>query len=388
MEKHRETAIEAAIRERTDFSPLVRGGSSSCIHTLDRSGNGRIRVVPTGFGRFMGLLFFIIAAASSLPAILARQGILLVMPLIFSLFGIVFAVWIFRKRAVFDLTRGCFVRGKTTIPFARIVALQVVKEICRTKNSSFPSWELNLVLDDASRINVFDHGNRKRFDADLAILAEALGKPVWEKKSPSPPAEPGPIVLGLIGVALATGASLIFMLTTGFPLMQAAESRHWIAVPATVTESQLVTTRGSKGRRLYRIEITARYEWQGKEYECDRYDFFRSEMSSNFGSGEMRRIVKEHPVGRKCECLVDPENPAVAVMSREVPIWSVVLAALATLLFEALGIGLLVAAIRKKRKPAATGKNRRGSPAASMPHLRDDGSVETGTTEKDEDARS
>lgn len=382
MEQHRETAIEAEVRQRTDFSPLVRGGSAFCIHTIDRSQSGRIRIVPTGFGRVMGLLFFFIAAAACLPAILARDAMLLVIPLIFSLFGVVFAVWIFRKRALFDLTHGHFVRGKTSIPFARIVALQVVKEICRTKNSSFASWELNLVLDDASRINVFDHGDRKRFDADLAILAEALGKPVWEKKSPSPPAEPGPIVLGLIGVAFLALPALFFMMTTGMPLIRRAESRHWIAVPATVTESQLVTSRGSKGRRLYRIEITARYEWQGKEYDCDRYDFFRSEMSSSTGAGEMRRIVKEHPVGSKCECLVDPGNPAEAVMSREVPIGSVVLAALFTLVFEALGIGLLVAAIRKKRKPAAPRKKRRAGSAA-MPRLRADGSADTGSGEQE-----
>lgn len=176
-----ETALEADVRQRTDFSPLVRVGCSFCSHTLDRSEPGRIRVVVTGRGRFLGLLFFIVAAAALLPAILTRQAGLLVMPLFFSVFGIVLAVWVFKKRAVFDLIGGRFVRGKTVIPFARIVALQVVKEDCHTKHTTFSSWELNLVLDDASRINVFDHGDRRRFDADLAILAGALEKPIWDR---------------------------------------------------------------------------------------------------------------------------------------------------------------------------------------------------------------
>ena len=382
MERHRATAVEAEIRQRTDFSPLVRGGNAFCTHTLDRSENGRIRVVPTGFGRVMGLLFFFIAAAACLPAILARQFALLVMPLLFSAVGVFMAVRIFGKRAVFDLTRGRFERGKTSIPFARIVALQVVKETCRTKNSSFPSWELNLVLDDASRINVFDHGNRKRFDADLATLAEALGKPVWDRGNRSAPDGPGRAVMFLISALFLLFPGGLFMLMTGLPLMRAAESRHWIAVPATVTESQLTSLRGSKGRRTYRIDISAQYEWQGERYTCDRYDFFRSGMSTNIGVGEMRRIVAEHPVGRQCECLVDPENPAEAVMSREVPVANVLLTSLFALLFEAVGVGLLIAALRSGKKSSPTAGRKRRSPTA-MPHLRDDGSVDNGSGGED-----
>ena len=362
--KTRETAVEADVRQRTDFSPLVRGGCSFCTHTLDRSEPGRIRVVVTGRGRFLGLLFFIVAAAAILPAILTRQAQLLVMPLLFSVFGIVLAVLVFKKRAVFDLTSGRFVRGKTVIPFARIVALQVVKESCHTKRTTFSSWELNLVLDDTSRINVFDHGNRKRFDADLAILAEALGKPVWDRGDrDSPDASPGRGVLFIIGVLFLLLPGGGFMLMTGLPLMRAAESRHWIAVPATVTESQLYSTRGSKGRRICRIDISAQYEWQGRRYSCDRYDFFRSEEPTGIGIGEMRRIVREHPVGRHCECLVNPENPAEAVMSSDVPVGQVLLCSIFALLCEAIGIGLLIAVARSRKKGAPTADRKKRSPS-------------------------
>ena len=152
------------------------------------------------------------------------------------------------------------------------------------------------------------------------------------------------------------------MLMTGLPLMRAAESRHWITVPATVTESQLYSTRGSKGRRICRIDITAQYEWQGNRYTCGRYDFFRSEVASNIGIGEMRRIVREHPVGRQCECLVNPENPAEAVMSSSVPVGQVLLRSIFALLCEAIGIGLLIAVTRSKKKSSPTaGRKKRSS---------------------------
>ena len=362
--KFRETAVEADVRQRTDFSPLVRGGISFCSHTLDRSESGRLRVVVTGRGRFLGLLFFIIAAAAILPAILTRQFGLLVMPLLFSVFGIFLAVRVFKKRAVFDLTSGRFVRGKIVIPFARIVALQVLKENCHTKHTTFSSWELNLVLDDASRINVFDHGDRKRFDADLAILAEALEKPVWDRGDRySPDASPGRGVLFIIGILFLLLPGGVFMLMTGLPLMRAAESRHWITVPATVTESQLYSTRGSKGRRICSIDISVQYEWLGHRYNCDRYDFFRSEEPTGIGIEEMRRIVREHPVGRQCECLVNPDNPAESVMSSDVPVGQVLLRSILALLCEAIGIGLLIAVARSKKKNSPTADRKKRIPS-------------------------
>ena len=129
------------------------------------------------------------------------------------------------------------------------------------------------------------------------------------------------------------------------------------------TESQLYSTRGSKGRRICRIDITAQYEWQGNRYSCDRYDFFRSEVASDIGIGEMRRIVQEHPVGRQCECLVNPENPAEAVMSSEVPVGQVLLSSLLALFCEAIGIGLLIAGIRSKKKRSPTAGRKKRSPS-------------------------
>jgi len=37
-----------------------------------------------------------------------------------------------------------------------------------------------LVLNDASRINVIDHGNIKKLREDGQKLAEFLGKPLWD----------------------------------------------------------------------------------------------------------------------------------------------------------------------------------------------------------------
>lgn len=64
-----------------------------------------------------------------------------------------------------------------------IEALQVIAETIRTRSKnttrSFTSYELNLVLHDGERLNVMDHGNRKKFAADTELISQFLNLPVW-----------------------------------------------------------------------------------------------------------------------------------------------------------------------------------------------------------------
>ena len=114
------------------------------------------------------------------------------------LFGGVFAaiggalLYFHAAPIVFDTRRGDFWKGRVApyemarqLPkdFAkldRIHALQIVSEHCRSDNSSYYSHELNLVLEDGSRLNVVDHGNGGLLRADALALGEFLSKPVWD----------------------------------------------------------------------------------------------------------------------------------------------------------------------------------------------------------------
>ncbi|KAG1694857.1 hypothetical protein GQR58_006800 [Nymphon striatum] len=62
-----------------------------------------------------------------------------------------------------------------------IAAIQIVAERLSGKNSSYTSWEINLVSHDAKRLNVMDHGNHKSIKADAQMLSNFLNVPVWEK---------------------------------------------------------------------------------------------------------------------------------------------------------------------------------------------------------------
>ncbi len=115
-----------------------------------------------GFGLFFALVGALVAYSSSVPT-------------------------------VFDKDHGYFSKSrkkpehmadpstlKNFVELKRVHAIQLLAEKCRGDNSSYLSYELNLVLDDASRMNVIDHGNLQAVRDDARLLSEFLGKPVWD----------------------------------------------------------------------------------------------------------------------------------------------------------------------------------------------------------------
>ncbi len=68
---------------------------------------------------------------------------------------------------------------KNIVPLSSIHALQIITERVQTKNASFLSHEINLILDDKRRINIVDHANLTQIHAESKQLAEYLGVPVW-----------------------------------------------------------------------------------------------------------------------------------------------------------------------------------------------------------------
>ena len=63
---------------------------------------------------------------------------------------------------------------------SEVKAIQVLRERISSKNGSYYSYEINLVLADASRINVIDHGKHEAVIDDAELLATTLGVPLWD----------------------------------------------------------------------------------------------------------------------------------------------------------------------------------------------------------------
>jgi len=97
------------------------------------------------------------------------------------------------KPVIFDKSIGYCWKGKKPedpvfdrsisndcIELRSIHAIQLIPEYCSSNENFYTSYELNLVLDDAKRINIIDHGNKNKIRRDAAGLSQFLGKPVWD----------------------------------------------------------------------------------------------------------------------------------------------------------------------------------------------------------------
>ncbi len=62
-------------------------------------------------------------------------------------------------------------RGDSSALLSSILALQLLSEFVSGSKSTYYSYELNLILNDGSCINVVDHGNRERLRGDASTLS-------------------------------------------------------------------------------------------------------------------------------------------------------------------------------------------------------------------------
>jgi hypothetical protein len=191
------------IAAQTKWTPARRGGSSFCTRKLIQKSFHRYKFRPAIGAIIFYLIFLIIGLgllAASLKAPFLPESIkmndgspiTLIIGGVFALIGA--GMFYFgTKPIIFDKQQGYFykgrhapsvtsynVRGKNHISLNQIHAIQLISEFCRGNKSSYYSYELNLVLQDASRMNVVDHGKLSRIQKDAQKLAEFLGVPLWD----------------------------------------------------------------------------------------------------------------------------------------------------------------------------------------------------------------
>lgn len=190
--------------DRESTEPMNGGGSSFRTHRLVQVNPLRIEFRSTIQNILFCLLFILIGAgvAVGFPygAIQSGEPLLETKIIVPAVIGLVFFTlgWVMlfhsQRPLIFDLRRGIFskCRKNVDLPAAstersssgewvslrQVRALQIISEHCRGSDSSFYSYELNLVCDDGHRVNVVDHGDLKQLRRDAGRLAAILGKPL------------------------------------------------------------------------------------------------------------------------------------------------------------------------------------------------------------------
>ena len=193
---HMPSGVSDPLASKISWQPLVNGGTGGRGCKLIKVGDAKVEFRSTH--AFILLPTMLLLAG--LPVIWAgvrsplSQGI---GPLILGLLSFcVGAIYLYFQttRSVFDKQSGIFTKTRRSlnasgnlerapqkVNLSDIHALQLLAKSLRSRGSSgFKCYELNLVFENAGRINIANHGNLQLIREDAANLAAFLGKPIWD----------------------------------------------------------------------------------------------------------------------------------------------------------------------------------------------------------------
>lgn len=120
--------------------------------------------------------------------------------------------------------------------------------------------------------------------------------------------------LGLLGAYLAFStlalaplviAGGLFYVLYFLPNARIAGARHWHEVPCEVLEVEFVG---------HSLEVRFRYQFQGEEYQSDRYDLMVGESGEDAWARDAFVRLKKNPL---TVCYVNPDDPSEAVLDRD-----------------------------------------------------------------------
>ena len=184
------------------WSPMKPGGSNFATHRLKEVSTTKMAFRPTIGAQLFGGAFLVIGLAilgfGFYGTFIGSDGmegswILLIFGLIFGATGF-FMVRSLNRPIVFDKSRSLFWRseepttagpdphGDDWTRLDHIIGLQILAEHISGSESSYHSYELNLVLDNGKRIHVVDHGNAERMRQDTEKLSYFLGVPIYDHR--------------------------------------------------------------------------------------------------------------------------------------------------------------------------------------------------------------
>lgn len=98
------------------------------------------------------------------------------------------------------------------------------------------------------------------------------------------------------------------------PMLEARAARSWREVPCKIQSASVQSQRGSKGGSTYRIEVVYDYEFDGRKFAGDRYNFISGSSSSRQWREDAVQRLKNEP---NPICYVNPDEPSESVLSRE-----------------------------------------------------------------------
>lgn len=199
--------------KEVEWEPAKNGGVGFRTRTMVTSGNETIKLRPSfpslaiSIGSLIiGFWLITISVTLNIPTIhnfselfsvgyfvyYQVQNQISIEMILGVLFGLVFlilgllCIYKLLRPVKFDRYERSFSRGypffrKTIVPFNDIKAIQIISEYCKGSNSSsYRSYELNLILNNKSRVTVVDHSDIYEIRRNGEEISKMLSVPVWD----------------------------------------------------------------------------------------------------------------------------------------------------------------------------------------------------------------
>ena len=114
------------------------------------------------------------------------------------------------------------------------------------------------------------------------------------------------------GLLFAAFGALFICFTSILPSWRVVRSSHWAPTPCRVISATVETIHGDNSS-TYKLKVQYAYQYQGREYTGDRYDFFNLSDSNRSGKERLAKQLREEPQS----CWVNPAQPEQSVLRRE-----------------------------------------------------------------------
>jgi hypothetical protein len=194
--------LDDPVAMKTKWTPLKGGGANFCTRKLVRVSPLRYEFRASVGAIFFYLIFFVSGLEVtyiSISEFIESERNFTAEVLFLGGFGLVFTLvgglmlYFGTRPVVFDKQHNCFWKGKIPadelmyatanellMPFKEIHSIQLISEYISGSDSSYYSYEMNLVSQDGVRTNVVDHGKLDKIHEDASTLSQFLEVPVWD----------------------------------------------------------------------------------------------------------------------------------------------------------------------------------------------------------------
>ena len=185
----------------TSWIPIALGGASFKTRTLIKISQSEFHFVMARSEKFFSLFFVVFPLGIFIIGGLSPEKLEFNMDtisfIIVHLVMLVAGFWMYRrssKTIIFNTCTSYYSKGKKsedaslnpkegkhTFKLEKNMALQLLPERVKGKNSWHVSYELNLVFEDTSRYNAIDSGHKASVIEEAKNLSDFLGVPLWNK---------------------------------------------------------------------------------------------------------------------------------------------------------------------------------------------------------------